>query len=110
MLLRKGVYPYGYLDEWEEFTETPLPKEFYNSLNMEDVTDADYMYTKRVCQDFEIKKLGEYKIFILKSDKLLLTNVFENFLKMCIVFYHLDPAKFLSAPGSAWQTALKRLR
>ena len=110
MLLRKGVYPYGYLDEWEEFTETPLPKEFYNSLNMEDVTDADYMYTERVCQDFEIKKLGEYQDFYLKSDKLLLTNVFENFLKMCIVFYHLDPAKFLSAPGSAWQTALKRLR
>ena len=61
MLLRKGVYTYGYMDEWEEFTETPLSEEFYNNLNMEDITDADYMYTKRVCQDFEIKNLGEYQ-------------------------------------------------
>ena len=46
MLLRKGVYPYGYMDEWEEFTERPLSEEFYNNWNMEDITDADSMYTK----------------------------------------------------------------
>ena len=46
---------------------------------MEDITDAVYMYTKRVCQDFEIKNLGDYHDLYLKSDKLLLTNVFENF-------------------------------
>ena len=67
------------MDEWKEFTETPLSKEFYNNLYMGDITDADQMYTKRVCQDFEIKKLGEYQDFYLKSNKLLLTNVFENF-------------------------------
>ena len=67
MLFRKGVYPYEYMDEWEEFTETSLPEEFYSNLNMEDITDADYMYTKRICQDFEIKNIGEYHtICILK--------------------------------------------
>ena len=99
MLLRKSVYPCGYVDEWEELTERPLSEEFYSNLNMEDITDADYMYTKGVCQDFEIKNLGEYQDFYLKSDKLLLTNGFENILKMRIVFYLLDPAKWLSAPG-----------
>ena len=79
MLLRKGVYPCGYMDEWEEFTEAPLSEEFHNNLNMEDITDADYMYTKRFCQDFEIKNLGEYQDLYLKSNKLLLTNIFENF-------------------------------
>ena len=66
-MFRKGVYPYEFMDEWEEFTETSLPEEFYSNLNMEDITDADYMYTKRICQDFEIKNIGEYHtICILK--------------------------------------------
>ena len=44
----------------------------------------------------------------LKSDTLLLPDVFENFRKMCSEIYHLDPAKFLSAPGLAWQATLKK--
>ena len=108
LLLRTGVYPYEYMGGWQEFTETSLPEEFYSNLNMDDITDADYIYVKRVCQDFVRKNLGEYHNVYLKSDTLLLTDVFENFLKMCIAIYHLDPAKFLSAPGSAWETALKK--
>ena len=40
LLLRKGVYPDEYIDEWEKFSETSLPekKEFYSKLNMEDIT------------------------------------------------------------------------
>ena len=48
---------------------------------MEEITDVDYMYGKRVCKDFEIKNLGEYHDLYLKSDTLLLA-VFENFIKM----------------------------
>ena len=44
----------------------------------------------------------------LKSDVLLLANVFENFRKMCLKIYELDPVKFISAPGLAWKTALKK--
>ena len=60
LLLRKGVYPYEYMDDWEKFNETTLPKnkEFYANLNMEDITDANYMHDKRVCKDFEMKNLG----------------------------------------------------
>ena len=43
----------------------------------------------------------------LNSDRLLLADVFENFRKMCLKIYRLDPVKFLSAPGLAWQAALK---
>ena len=46
-----------------------------------------------------MKNLGEY--FYLKSDTLLLANVFKNFRKMCLKIYHLDPVKFLSASGLA---------
>ena len=95
-LLRKGVYPYEYMDEWEKFKETTLPEkeEFYWNLNMEDITDADYMHGKRVFKGFEIKNLGEYHDLYLKSDALLLADVFENFRKMCLKVYELDPVNF----------------
>ena len=108
LLLKKGVYPYEYTHEWEKFNEITLPEkeEFYSNLNM-DITDADYMHGKRVCKDFEIKHLGEYHDLYLKSETLLLVDVFKNFRKMCLKIYELDPVKFLSASGLAWQAALK---
>ena len=66
------------------------------------------MHGKRVRKDFEIKNSGEYHHLYLKSDTLLLADVFENFRKMCLKIYQLDPAKFLSAPRLAWQAALKK--
>ena len=57
LLLRKSVYPYKYMDDWKKFNETSLPQkeDFYSHLNMEDITNATYALTKRVCKDFEIK-------------------------------------------------------
>ena len=50
MLLRKGVYPYEYMDSWERFDEASLPdkEDFYSRLNMEDITVADHRHAKRV--------------------------------------------------------------
>ena len=60
------------------FNETTLleKEEFCSNLNMEEITDADYMYGKRVCKDFEIKHLGENHDLYLRSDTLLLADVF----------------------------------
>ena len=46
LLLTKGVYPYEFMDDWEKFNETTLPKkeEFYSNANIEDITDADYVH------------------------------------------------------------------
>ena len=54
----KGVYPYEYMDNWEKFNETLLSeKEYFHShLNMEDITDEDYMHAKRVCKVFQVFK------------------------------------------------------
>ena len=106
LLLRKGVYPYDYMDNWERFDETLLPSReaFYSNLNMEDITDADYRHANKVFEEFKLKHLGEHHDLYVKSDKLLLADVFENFRKMCIKVYELDPAHFLTAPGLAWQT------
>ena len=55
------------MDDREKFNETLLPEkeDFYSHLNMEDISDADYTYAKRVYKDFKIKKLGEYYNFFL---------------------------------------------
>ena len=97
--------------DWEKYSETVLPenKDFYSHLNMEDITDVDYAHAKRVCKDFEIKFLRKYDLYV-QSDRLLLADVFENFRNMGINIYKLDPAKFLSASGLAWQAALKKTK
>ena len=84
--------------------ETSLPEkeEFYSNLNMEDITDTDYIHAKRVWKDFEIKNLCKYHDLYLKSDTLLLADVFKNFRKNCFKIYHLDAVKKFSAPGLAW--------
>ena len=86
LLLRKGVYPYEYMDDWEKFNETSLPEkeDFYSHLNMEDITDADYAHAKRICKDFEIKSLGEYLDLYVQNDSLFLADAFANFRKMCM--------------------------
>ena len=62
LLLRKGLYPYEYMDDWEKYNETSIPEkdDFYSHLSMEDITVADDVYAKRVCKNFEIKNSVEY--------------------------------------------------
>ena len=105
--MRKGLYHDECMDDWEKIDETSLPEKdnFYSHLNMENITDADYALGKRVCKQFEIKNLGEYHALYVKSNTLLLADVYENFRNLCLQIYELDPAIFLSALGLKWLTA-----
>ena len=104
LLLRKSFYPYEYMDGWEKFNEEALTEkeEFYSNLNMEDVTDADYMDAKRVCKVFEKKNSVKIMICILKVIRYFSVDVLENFRKICLKIYYLDPVKLFSAPGLAF--------
>ena len=110
LLLRKGVYPYEYMDSWEKFNETSLPikEDFYSHLNMEDIDDIDYRHGNNVFKSFKLYNLGDYHDLYVQSDALLLADVFENFRDMCLRVYELDPAHFVSLPGLAWQECLKK--
>ena len=46
---------------------------------MDDITNADYVHTKRVCKDFEINNLGEYHDFYPQSNTLLFAYVLRKF-------------------------------
>ena len=109
LLLRKGVYPYEYMDNWGRFAETSLPdkESFYSSLNMENIGDTDYRHGNNVFKKFKLKNLVEYHGLYVQSGTLLLADVSENFRNMCIKVYELDPAHFLSLPGLACQACLK---
>ena len=91
LLLRKGVYPYEYMDSWEKFNETFLPpkKDFYIELKLEDISDKDYAHAQKV--------LGYYHDLYVQTDTLLLADVFEKFKNKCFETYGLDPSYFLSA-------------
>ena len=74
---------------------------------MEDSADVDYIHAKTVCKDFvckfEIKNLGECHDLYLKSDTLVLADVFKNFRKIFLKIYHLDAVTFLCRLG--WITS-----
>ena len=112
MLLRKGVYPYEYVDGWDKFNETSIPNKesFYSYLTMENITETDYIHANNVFKTFKLNNLGDYHHLNVQSDTLLLADVFENFRKACIKTYELDPAHFISLPGLAWQACLKKTR
>ena len=70
MLLRKGVYPYEYMDSWERFDEISLPdkKAFYRELNLEDISYEDYIHAQKVFEELKIKSLSEYNDRYVQSD------------------------------------------
>ena len=101
LLIRKGIYPYEYMDDWDKFRETTLPPKeaFYSKLSMSGVSDQDYEHALGVWREFGINNLGEYHDLYLRMDIILLANVFEAFRKVCLDNYRLDPAHFYTAPG-----------
>ena len=109
-MLRKGVFPYEYVDNWERFNEISFPSKeyFYSNLNMEDINDIDYRHANNVFKRFELENLGQYHDLNVQGDTLLLADVFENFRDICIKEYELDPPHFLSLPRLAFQVCLKK--
>ena len=109
LIKQKGVYPYDYMDSFERFSERSLPEieDFYSILNDVNISESDYSHAKRVWNTFQIGDLGEYHDLYLKTDVLLLADVFENFRSKCLSHYRLDPCHYFSAPGLSWDALLR---
>ena len=110
LLLRKGVYPYEYMDSWERFADTRLPPKasFYSKLTGEHISDEDYAHAQNVWKTFGSRNLGEYCDLYCRTDVLLLADVFEAFRKTCMGQYSLDPAHYYTSPGLSWDALLKK--
>ena len=110
LLLRKGVYPYEYMDSWERFADTRLPPKasFYSKLTGEHISDKDYAHARNVWDVFGCQSMGDYCDLYCRTDVLLLADVFETFRKTCMGQYSLDPAHYYTSPGLSWDALLKK--
>ena len=79
LLVRKGIYPYEYMSSWDNFADTQLPhmEASYSNLNMFNISNDDYQHAQKVWSTFSINNLGEYHNLYLKTDVILLANMFE---------------------------------
>ena len=87
--------------------QLPKKEEFYSILNNENISDKDYKHAQIIWNTFNLKTMGDYHNLYLKSDVLLLTDVFENFRKTCLQYYKLDPCHYFTSPGLSWDAMLK---
>ena len=112
LLLKKGVYPYEYMNDWKRFEESKLPShnEFYSNLNLKNISKEDLKHAQKVLDTFNIKNLGEYHDLYVQSDTTQLADAFEQFRNVCLEVYKLDPADFCTTPGLALEACLKLTR
>ena len=100
LMMKKGAYPYDYMDSFSRFNEKHLPKrgDFYSQLYDEDISEDEYRHAQDVWDAAGLKNLGEYHDLYLKTDILILADVFENFRETCLHYYKLDPCHYMSSP------------
>ena len=85
LLTRKGIYPYEYMSSWDRFEETQLPpiEAFYSKLNMSSISSNDYQHAQKVWKEFRIHNLRDYHDLYLRTDVVLLANMYEAFRETC---------------------------
>ena len=90
------------MSSWDKFKESLHPIEaFYRELNMSKFSGNDYQHVQLVWKEFGIHNLGDYHNLYLRTNVILLANVFEAFRDTCLKHYSLDPVHFYTAPGLA---------
>ena len=109
LISRKGIYPYDYMNGIKKFSEETFPakEKFFSKLNDSNISDEAFDHAQRIWKEFRVKNLGEYHDLYLKSDVLLLADVFEEFRNVCMENYSLDPAWYYTSPGLSWDALLK---
>ena len=106
LVKQKGVCPYEYLDSFKKFSENKLPGrcKFFSSVNDKCISEKDYLKADNIWNLFKMNTMGDYHDLYLKTDVLLLANVF---IKHCLNYYGLDPCHYFSSPGLSWDAMLK---
>lgn len=106
---RKGVFPYEYLGSSGRYGDTSLPpiEACKSSLDcFKGIMEDDYEHAKKVWKTFNMQNMGEYSDLYLKTDVMLLADVFETFRKLSLDAYKLDPCNYVSSPSLAWDALL----
>jgi hypothetical protein len=112
MLRHKGVYPYEYMDSFAKFNELQLPpiNSFYSELIEKNISQEEYTHAQKIWQQYQCKTMRDYHDIYLKSDVMLLAEVFENFRQTSLSIYRLDPCHYVTTPGIAWDACLRQTK
>ena len=107
LVKQKGVYPFEYMNSFKKFSENKLPDrcKFFSSLK--DVCIKDYLKADNIWNEFKMNTMGDYHDLYLKTDVLLLADVFEKVINTCLDYYGLDPCHYFTDPGLSWDAMLK---
>ena len=94
LVKQKGVYPYEYMDSFKKFSEgnTAAKCKFYSYLKDKCISEKDYLHAVNVWNmiNFKMHKMGDYHDLYIKTDVLLLADVFEKFIDTSLEYYGLD--------------------
>ena len=112
LVKQKGVYPYEYMNSFKKLSENKLPErsKFFSSLKDECISEKDYLKANNIWNVFKMNTMGDSHNFYLKTDVLLLADVFEIFVCTCLDYYGLDSCHYFSSPGLSWEAMLKMTR
>ena len=110
--MRKGVYPYDYMSDKARLTKTSLPsrESFFSRLQNRHCSDEEYSHAHNVWNKFNCKTMQDYHDLYLKTDVLLLADVFESFGSATMTTFGLDPSYYVSAPQLSWDSMMKMTR
>ena len=108
-LTQKAIYFYDYASSYNIFYESCIPARemFYNKQTQSDITDEDCEHAQKIFSKMRCKNLGDYMLLYVKTDALLLCDVFENFRELSLSYYGLDPCQYFSLPGLSYDAMLK---
>ena len=106
--LRKGVYPYEYMDDMKKLKESKLPSHqfFYSNLKDSNISQDDFEFAKELFEEAGCKSIENYMHLYLLCDVYLLTEVFLKFRNIVFSEHHLDAAQFITLPSLAIAAAL----
>ncbi|KAK3922359.1 putative DNA polymerase [Frankliniella fusca] len=112
LLQRKGIYPYEYVKQYQQFQETQLPaiEAFYSSVSDSTISQEDWEHANNVFRVFKCANLQEYTLLYCICDVALLCDVFSSYRRMTYDTFQLEAAKFVSGASLSWACALKKTR
>ena len=112
LVKEKRMYPYEYMDSFKKISENKLPdrSKFFISLKDNCISEKDYLKVVDFLNVFKMNEMGDYHGLYLKTDVLLLADVFEKFIGTYLDYYGFDPCHYFSSPGLSWDAMLKITR
>ena len=85
----------------DRFKETRLParQDFFNYLTQKGIEDEEWIHVNRLWEQLGLTNLQEYASLYVCLDTVLVADCFQEFRRLGLCYYHLEPLNYISLPG-----------